>query len=205
MGRREENKRHKRAALAREGLRAFREQGYDAASIEQIALSAGVARGTFYLYFPDKLALFEALMDEWFVPVTGVLEDVEAEIRSATTSARALEVYRGMALGLAVIGVAHALEVEVAFRASRQPGEAGAAIRRRELTILERVDRFTEDAARRGLIRVSNPRLFARVVFGAVERLFYEALLGTDLGDARASAEEVLGWFAAALGIGPGE
>ena len=201
MGRRDENKRQKREAIEAQGLEAFRTLGYDAASIEQIALAAGVARGTFYLYFESKLALFDALMDRWSHPVGGVLDDVGAELARATTPSRALEVYRGMALGLAVIGLAHPQEVEVAFRESRQTGDAGRSLRRREVAMLDRIDRFTADAAERGLIRTKHPRLVSRVVFGAVERLFYEALLGTPLGDPTEAAEEVLSMFASALGM----
>ena len=201
MGRREENKRLKREALERQGLAVLHEHGYEVASIEQIAQAAGVARGTFYLYFPDKLALFEALMDRWFSPVLGVMDDVGVALSRASDGAGALEAYRSMALGLAMVGLAHEQEILVAFRESRQPGEAGQSIRRRELQLLEAVVRFTEDAAARGLIQVRDPRLVCLVVFGAVERLFYEVLMGADIGDPQAAAQEVLGLFAGALGL----
>ena len=66
MGRREENKQAKRQRLEREGLRLFLEAGYDRTSIEQIAAASEVARGTYYLYFADKHALFATLMERWF-------------------------------------------------------------------------------------------------------------------------------------------
>lgn len=42
----------------------FGERGYEAASIVDITRSAGVAQGTFYLYFPSKKAVFAELVDE---------------------------------------------------------------------------------------------------------------------------------------------
>ncbi|HEY1697269.1 MAG TPA: TetR/AcrR family transcriptional regulator [Polyangiaceae bacterium] len=47
-------------SVARE---VFAKRGYHAAKIEDIVAAAGVARGTFYLYFEDKRAIFEEIVD----------------------------------------------------------------------------------------------------------------------------------------------
>ena len=36
----------------------FARRGYHAAKIDDIVAAAGIARGTFYLYFEDKRAIF---------------------------------------------------------------------------------------------------------------------------------------------------
>ena len=41
----------------------FARRGYHAAKIDEIVGAAGVARGTFYLYFEDKRAIFEEIVD----------------------------------------------------------------------------------------------------------------------------------------------
>jgi AcrR family transcriptional regulator len=41
----------------------FARRGYHAAKIDDIVAAAGVARGTFYLYFEDKRAIFEEIVD----------------------------------------------------------------------------------------------------------------------------------------------
>lgn len=41
----------------------FAKRGYHAAKIEDIVAAAGVARGTFYLYFGDKRTIFEEIVD----------------------------------------------------------------------------------------------------------------------------------------------
>jgi AcrR family transcriptional regulator len=41
----------------------FARRGYHAAKIDDIVAAAGVARGTFYLYFDDKRAIFEEIVD----------------------------------------------------------------------------------------------------------------------------------------------
>jgi AcrR family transcriptional regulator len=51
---RERKKARTRAALQEHALRLFREQGYDATTIEQIADAAEVSPATVYRYFPTK-------------------------------------------------------------------------------------------------------------------------------------------------------
>jgi AcrR family transcriptional regulator len=41
----------------------FAKHGYHTAKIEDIVAAAGIARGTFYLYFEDKRAIFEEIVD----------------------------------------------------------------------------------------------------------------------------------------------
>jgi AcrR family transcriptional regulator len=54
MGLRERKKAKTRAAIRRHALRLFREQGYPATTVEQIAEAAEVSPATFYRYFPTK-------------------------------------------------------------------------------------------------------------------------------------------------------
>ena len=62
MSRVEENKLQKKNSLMDTAYQLFRSQGLGKTSIADIAQRAGVAKGTFYLYFKDKYDLHERLV-----------------------------------------------------------------------------------------------------------------------------------------------
>lgn len=68
-------------------LEVFVERGFAAAKVADVARRAGVTKGTVYLYFDSKEALFKAVVRETIVPV---IAQGEALARSFTGSAREL-------------------------------------------------------------------------------------------------------------------
>ncbi len=62
------------AELLAAALDCFVEKGFAATRMEDIARRASVAKGTFYLYFPSKEAVFEALVRETLLPRIATLE-----------------------------------------------------------------------------------------------------------------------------------
>lgn len=62
MGKLDENKRQKRESLLDTAFRLFMTQGINNTSISDIADQAGVAKGTFYLYFKDKYDIHNKLI-----------------------------------------------------------------------------------------------------------------------------------------------
>lgn len=63
-GKRELTKAQNRAAILQAAREVFAELGYDAAGVRDIVRRTELASGTFYNYFPDKEAVFRAVLDE---------------------------------------------------------------------------------------------------------------------------------------------
>ena len=54
----------KRRQIVQGARSIFLAQGFDAASMNDIARSAGVSKGTLYVYFDNKEQLFQAIVQE---------------------------------------------------------------------------------------------------------------------------------------------
>ncbi|OLE61629.1 MAG: TetR family transcriptional regulator [Gemmatimonadetes bacterium] len=75
------------AEIVTAALEVFVQRGFAAARLEEVARRAGVTKGTLYLYFKSKEALFKAVVRETIVPV---IAQGEALAQSFTGTAREL-------------------------------------------------------------------------------------------------------------------
>jgi AcrR family transcriptional regulator len=76
--------REKKECILAAACRAFARFGFKKASVEDIAREAGVAKGTVYLYYPSKQAIYDALFHEGMV-------ELEARVQERLASARGLK------------------------------------------------------------------------------------------------------------------
>ena len=74
LGRRDPEGR--REAIMQAGLAVFSDQGFAATKLDDVAVKAGVAKGTIYLYFRDKQDLFEQIVRDAVLPVIARLEGI---------------------------------------------------------------------------------------------------------------------------------
>jgi AcrR family transcriptional regulator len=73
--RRRRRKAARPAEILDAGLAEFAEKGFAATRLDDVAIRAGIAKGTIYLYFPSKEALFEAAIRDRLL---GVIEGFSA-------------------------------------------------------------------------------------------------------------------------------
>jgi AcrR family transcriptional regulator len=84
----------RRAAILKAALEEFSERGFAAARLDDVARRAGVAKGTIYLHFKDKEALFQELVRFQIGPVVGALETVLAsDLPLAVIVEHALDIF----------------------------------------------------------------------------------------------------------------
>ena len=93
-GPRRRRKEARPAELTAAALDLFVEKGFAATRLDDVALRAGVSKGTLYLYFDSKEALFKAVVEEGIVPFL-----VAAEQKTAEHAGPTIELLRSLLFG----------------------------------------------------------------------------------------------------------
>ncbi|MEZ5818699.1 MAG: TetR/AcrR family transcriptional regulator [Hyphomicrobiaceae bacterium] len=79
ISKRREASQQRRQAILDAAIDVFSAQGFAAARLDDVAVKAGVAKGTIYLFFKDKEDLFEHLLTSAAGPVLGRVETLAGD------------------------------------------------------------------------------------------------------------------------------
>lgn len=71
------DKEERRRQILDAALAEFSEAGYHATKVSDIVARAGIAQGTFYLYFKDKRSIFEELLSTFFQKISASITRIE--------------------------------------------------------------------------------------------------------------------------------
>ena len=58
-----------------EAMRLFSEKGFDQTTVADIVAAAEIGRGTFYNYFPDVKAIFDAVVDKMNIEIQAIIKE----------------------------------------------------------------------------------------------------------------------------------
>jgi AcrR family transcriptional regulator len=161
----------------------FARRGYHQTTIDDIALQAGVARGTFYLYFEDKRAVFSDLIDRFASQLTMAIVRIVTDDPSRPVMAQVRENIRAiigtclMERSMTKILFTDAVGIDPAFD--------------RKLfafydTVVQLLAESLKDGQALGIVEEGEPRVLAYLTIGALKELLYQAVT---LGYAEESAE----------------
>jgi AcrR family transcriptional regulator len=150
----------------------FAEKGYHEAKIDDIVAIAGVAKGTFYLYFRDKRALFAELVQGLFTRLGEAIlrvdpaADVEAQIKH---NIRAIVAVLLDDPTLTSILLSYAAGLDPAFITQIRAFNQGV-----KRLLVESL----ADGQRLGIVAPGDPKLYATFTIGALKEVLFENALG---------------------------
>lgn len=164
-------KEERRTHVLRCAQEIFANKGYHSASVSDIVEHAGIARGTFYLYFDSKRAVFDELLDELvdmldqrllrIDPEHDVLEQLRANV------ARVLDLFLDHR-ELTRILVHEAVGLDVEF---------DEKLRQLYQRIHTMVEASLKLGVEMGLVRNCDTWLAARCVIGSVKEIIYHLVV----------------------------
>lgn len=164
----------------------FAKRGYHAAKIDDIVAAAGVARGTFYLYFEDKRAIFEEIVDGTFARLGQAIMRVDTGDPSQVKSQIEENIRR----------IVHALLEDPATTKILLSDAVGLdpAFDRKLLSFYEEVGKLLEsslvDGQERGIVAKGDARVFAILTLGAMKEIMYQVVMrGLEYPEERIVAE----------------
>jgi AcrR family transcriptional regulator len=167
-------------AVARD---VFAKRGYHQTTIDDIALQAGVARGTFYLYFEDKRAVFSDLIDRFAGQLSMAIARIVTDDPTRPVAEQVRENIR------AIIGVClaeHAM-TKILFSGA---GGVDPAFDRKLATFYDMVVGLLAESLKDGqglrIVSDGEPRVLAYLTIGALKELLYQVVT---LGFAEESAD----------------
>jgi AcrR family transcriptional regulator len=172
----------------------FAKRGYHQTTIDDIVATAGVARGTFYLYFEDKRAVFSDLIDRFAAQLAVTIVRITTDDPTQSVAAQVRENIRriiGTCLGdraMTKILFSDAVGVDPAFD-------------RKLMNFYDSmVGLLTEslrDGQALGVVSDGEPRVFAYLTLGALKELLYQAVtLGLAEESAEALTQQMFGFLA---------
>jgi AcrR family transcriptional regulator len=152
-------------AIIEAGARVLSELGWAGFSTNKVAEAAGVSIGSLYQYFPDKLALVEAIRRRHFDQVLSVIREAAADRKPLRQFAR--ELVRGMIAAHSIHPTLHQVLLDEA-PSDRGSRAAHASFQARYL------EHYTA-AVTQYRRRLKDTETMARVLSSAIEGVIHNA------------------------------
>ncbi len=172
-GKRDLNRKRRRAQICTSALELFARHGVDQVSIDQITAAAGIAKGSFYRHFVDKEQLVGALFAPIATLITESTEACIADIEQAQTVDDCVTAYVKLGDRLAPHLMSQPLLIRVYLQERSALDEGPRGMVRAIADLVAGQAMLISDAGHaKGFFRDDVPHvLSALLVVGAVERV----------------------------------
>jgi len=163
----------------------FARRGYHQTTIDDIVDEAGVARGTYYLYYEDKRAVFSDLIDRFSQRLTMAIDRIVTDDEARSVADQVRSNIR------AILGVCLAERAMTKILFTDAAG-IDSAFDRKLATFYDAVVQLLTESLRDGqtlgIVRDGEPRVLAYLTLGALKELLFQAVT---LGLAEESADRL--------------
>jgi AcrR family transcriptional regulator len=164
---------------------AFAEHGYHQVTIDDIVNRADIARGTYYLYFDDKRAVLDALVDDFLHEILACI--VGIDIRHPHDSPR--EQLRQNIERVVQVALSEPAMVKIALRdATGLDAAFDAKIRTFYGALRTVLDESLAEGQQNGLVRSGDRAILVSIGLGGLK----EALLDEITGELRSTPEALV-------------
>lgn len=157
----------------------FLAEGYEATSIDAIAVAAAISKKTFYARFASKADLFEAVATRFIE--RRILPHIEREAARSGSTRECLYAIAAAVLGVVLTPEVVALDRIVTAEARRFPDLARMVHGFGKSRVLPAIERCLEEGVRRGEVELADVRFTADFFLGALCRPpLHRAVLGLE-------------------------
>ena len=171
-GKRDLNRRKRVQDLVDAGLTLFLARGIEAVTIDEVAREAGMAKGNFYRYFRDKADLVEAVIEPVGETTRAALDACHKRLSSVTSRGDAAAAYAELGNRLVGALAMYPDAMCLYLQERRAPAtNARQAISDLANELDQRAMALSQVAVDQNLVQITDPRVSALAVLGAVEAL----------------------------------
>lgn len=180
----------RRDDLMRAGMMLFSTKGYHNTKVSDIVREAGVAQGTYYLYFDSKADLFATLLDEFISLITEAVSAITIDLGAIATTAQFAARIRAAVETILTVYRDHAALARIVIREGSSLDATSADRWPQAIDLLAEIGTVVMDEAiERGLLPPQNTKLVPYCVLGMYERVAYRWLVEDQSGDVGELAE----------------
>lgn len=158
----------RRAQILRCAKEVFSKKGYHNASVSDLIAQAGIARGTFYIYFENKRHIFDTLLEDLLQELRRRIQPIKLEAGSPEPLDQ-LKANIRRVLEL-VVNEPELIQI-LLHHASGLDEQARAVLDTFYDRLLTLIERSLEHGIRLGLVRRSDSRIVAACILGTVKEV----------------------------------
>lgn len=163
----------RRDQILKAAQNVFARVGYARATVDDIVKEAGVARGTFYLYFDDKRGALEELIDRFAVRIVGVIVRIVTDDDENPVADQVLQNIRGI---LAVCLEERVMTKLLFTDAMGADQEFHSKLTNFYSGVVQLLTESLHDGQALGIVADGEPRVLAIMTIGALKELLYQAV-----------------------------